>query len=36
MNLTRFLDAQASVYAGALAELRAGRKHTHWIWLILP
>lgn len=36
MNLARFLDAQAPVYADALAELRAGRKHTHWIWFVLP
>jgi len=36
MNLSRFLDAQAPIYADALSELRAGRKHTHWIWFILP
>ena len=36
MNLSRFIDAQAPIYADALAELRAGRKYTHWIWFILP
>lgn len=36
MNLSRFLEAQAPVYSDALAELRAGQKHTHWIWFILP
>ena len=36
MNLSRFLKAQAPVYADALAELRAGKKETHWIWFILP
>ena len=36
MNLARFLDAQAPVYADALAELRAGGKETHWIWFVLP
>ncbi len=36
MNLHRFLDAQAPVYADALAELRAGQKRTHWIWFVLP
>lgn len=36
MNLSRFLDAQAPIYADALAELRAGQKRTHWIWFILP
>jgi uncharacterized protein (DUF1810 family) len=24
------------VYESALAELRAGRKRSHWIWFILP
>ena len=31
-----FLDAQAPVYETALAELRSGRKRTHWIWFIFP
>jgi len=31
-----FLSAQAPVYETALAELRAGRKRTHWIWFIFP
>ena len=35
-NLQRFLDAQAPAYADALAELRAGRKRTHWCWFVLP
>jgi uncharacterized protein (DUF1810 family) len=35
-DLDRFIEAQASVYDTALAELRAGRKRTHWIWYILP
>ena len=35
-NLHRFLDAQASTYNTVLAELRAGRKSTHWIWFIFP
>lgn len=34
--LQRFLDAQAPVYETALAELRAGRKRTHWMWFIFP
>ena len=38
--LERFLDAQAGArgvgYEQALAELRAGRKVTHWIWYVLP
>jgi len=35
-NLARFLDAQAPVYEQVLAELRAGRKRSHWIWFIFP
>ena len=35
-NLQRFLDAQEGVYDTVLAELRAGRKSSHWIWFIFP
>ena len=35
-NLQRFLDAQASVIAGVIAELKQGRKLGHWIWFIFP
>jgi uncharacterized protein (DUF1810 family) len=35
-NLQRFVDAQQSTYAQALAELRAGRKKGHWMWFIFP
>jgi len=35
-GLQRFVDAQAPVYAQVLAELRAGRKRTHWMWFIFP
>jgi uncharacterized protein (DUF1810 family) len=35
-NLARFLLAQESVYARALAELTAGRKSSHWMWFIFP
>ncbi len=35
-NLERFVDAQAEVYPRVLAELRAGRKQTHWVWFIFP
>ena len=35
-NLQRFVDAQEPVYDQVLAELRAGRKTTHWIWFIFP
>ena len=41
-DLERFVDAQdgrgvrTSDYATALAEIRAGRKASHWIWYIFP
>lgn len=35
-NLQRFVDAQRPVYAQVLAELRAGRKRSHWMWFIFP
>lgn len=35
-NLQRFVDAQAGQYEQVCAELRAGRKRSHWIWYIFP
>lgn len=35
-DLNRFLQAQEGVYAAALAELRAGRKTSHWMWFVFP
>jgi uncharacterized protein (DUF1810 family) len=35
-DLERFVAAQAPVYPRVLAELRAGEKHTHWMWFIFP
>jgi uncharacterized protein (DUF1810 family) len=35
-NLQRFLDAQRTDYATALAEITAGRKRSHWMWYIFP
>ncbi len=35
-DLQRFVDAQAQTYDQALAELRAGRKRTHWMWFVFP
>jgi len=35
-DLARFRTAQQPVFETALAELRAGRKQTHWIWFIFP
>jgi uncharacterized protein (DUF1810 family) len=35
-DLDRFLRAQEDDYEQALAEIRAGRKRTHWMWYIFP
>ena len=35
-DLTRFVEAQAPIYDRALAELRHGRKASHWMWFIFP
>lgn len=35
-DLSRFHQAQRRDYAAALAEIRAGRKRSHWIWYIFP
>ena len=35
-NLQRFLDAQQSDYTTALAEIKNGRKRSHWMWYVFP
>jgi uncharacterized protein (DUF1810 family) len=35
-DLTRYLHAQEGVYEQALAEIRSGRKRSHWMWFIFP
>ena len=35
-DLERFVTAQAPVFPTALAELTAGRKRSHWMWLVFP
>jgi len=35
-DLGRFVQAQDGVHDTALAELRAGRKRTHWMWFVFP
>ena len=37
-DLARFVDAQdaGDTYATALRELRAGAKHSHWMWFVFP
>ncbi len=36
MDLQRFVTAQEGDYERALAELRAGRKRSHWMWYVFP
>jgi uncharacterized protein (DUF1810 family) len=35
-DLDRFVAAQAPVFETVCAELRAGRKRSHWMWFIFP
>src|SRR5262245_61313920 len=35
-DLSRFVKAQESDYERALAEIKSGRKRTHWMWYIFP
>ena len=35
-NLERFIKAQEFNYENALAEIKKGRKTSHWIWFIFP
>ena len=37
-DLSRFVDAQddGGTYERALAELRSGRKRSHWMWFVFP
>lgn len=35
-DLSRFLPPQDETFADALAEIRAGRKTSHWVWWVFP
>jgi len=35
-RLQHFVDAQQPVFAAVRAELRAGKKRSHWMWFIFP
>jgi uncharacterized protein (DUF1810 family) len=35
-DLGRFVDAQAGDYDEALAEIKGGRKRSHWMWYVFP
>jgi uncharacterized protein (DUF1810 family) len=35
-DLGRFVQAQQDDFERALAEIRAGKKRTHWMWYIFP
>lgn len=35
-NLNRFTEAQAKNFADALAEIKNGKKRTHWMWYVFP
>jgi uncharacterized protein (DUF1810 family) len=35
-DLERFVAAQDPIWPEVLAELRAGRKRSHWMWFVFP
>jgi len=35
-DLRRFIEAQNPVFEAVCAELRSGRKTSHWMWFIFP
>jgi uncharacterized protein (DUF1810 family) len=35
-DLGRFVQAQEPTYETALAEIRRGRKRSHWMWYVFP
>jgi uncharacterized protein (DUF1810 family) len=35
-DLQRFVSAQQTDFATALAEIQSGRKRSHWMWYIFP
>jgi uncharacterized protein (DUF1810 family) len=35
-RLSRYVEAQNGVIERAMAELRAGRKTSHWMWFVFP
>ncbi|MEO6404924.1 MAG: DUF1810 domain-containing protein [Ferruginibacter sp.] len=36
MDLKRYINAQRTFYSIALAEIKSGRKRSHWMWFIFP
>ena len=35
-DVSRFIKAQENMYETALAEIRNGKKESHWIWFVIP
>ena len=35
-DLERFVTAQEAVFPALMAELKAGRKRSHWMWFVFP
>jgi uncharacterized protein (DUF1810 family) len=35
-ELDRFVTAQSDSWPQAIAEIRAGRKRSHWMWFVFP
>lgn len=36
LDISRFVEAQKRSYQSALAEIKNGRKLSHWMWYIFP
>lgn len=36
IDLNRFIEAQEGSYTIALAEIKSGKKQSHWMWYIFP
>jgi len=36
VDLERFVEAHERQFDDALAEIRSGRKRTHWMWFVFP
>ena len=36
IDLSRFKEAHQKMYETALAEIKSGRKESHWMWYIFP
>jgi uncharacterized protein (DUF1810 family) len=36
IDLSKFIEAHKNSYEVALAEIKSGKKRSHWMWYIFP